>query len=382
MQEIKNFNETVERIKRAVLGNERIILYSDADLDGVASLIILEEAIKNLGGNVACCYFPDREQEGYGLSEMALDYLKHLAPGLLILSDCGIGNTKEVAMANKLGFEVIIVDHHEILPQIPPALLIVDPKQELGETPTKILAACGLCLKLGETLIQELNSKKVLQGFYELAALGTIADMMPQENYNQGIIERGLDAIKQSERIGIKVFYEFYERAGITNRELANKIINVLQLTDFSDHLTESYIFLNSADLGQAKIFLQKLFEKNQARKQLLESFEKEIADRTNKDDLFIFDGGQDIPQSLSGGLASRIFNRFNRPVFVYAGKNGISRGSVRAPKGINVVKAMEGCSDFLITYGGHPQAAGFSVKNKDLKKFQKCLKKYFRGKN
>ncbi len=379
--EIQNLKGTAQRIKKAVKNNERIILYSDADLDGVASLIILEEAIKNLGGTVVLRYFPEREQEGYGLSEKALQFFKHFAPGLLILSDCGIGNFKEVSLANKMGFEVIIIDHHEILPQVPPALLIVDPKMQKDDLSLGLFAACGLCLKLAQLLLTAECSEKVEQGFFELAALGTLADMMPLWGENQIIAEKGISFLVKTQRIGLKVFGEFFDVVSLSARDLANKIITVLQLTDFIDHCTESYLLLNLSDQAEAKRFLSVLIEKSQQRKELAESLEKEMSEKVVDDSDFIFEGGPYVPHLLSGSLASRLCNKFKKPVFIFATKEDISQGSVRTPKDVNSVQAMSFCSRYLITYGGHPQAGGFSVKNKNLEKFKGCLLEYFKKK-
>ena len=130
MNEIKNLKKAADRIKKAIKSKEKIILYGDADLDGTSSVVILEETIKNLGGKVTTAYFPDREKEGYGLNEKALDYLKPIAPALIITVDCGIGNFKEVKIAKKIGFEVIVIDHHEPLDSLPEASIVVDPKQK------------------------------------------------------------------------------------------------------------------------------------------------------------------------------------------------------------------------------------------------------------
>ena len=118
-EKIKNIEKAAERIKKAVKNNERIILYGDSDLDGISSVVILEEAIKSLGGHVDCAFFPDRENDGYGINLRALEMLKDKAPALFITLDLGIGNIKEVEMANEMGFEVIIVDHHETLFGVP-----------------------------------------------------------------------------------------------------------------------------------------------------------------------------------------------------------------------------------------------------------------------
>ena len=128
--EIKNLKKTTQRILKAVQNKEKIILYGDADMDGVASVILFQETLMNLGARVSEIYFPDREEEGYGLNEKALQYLKEKTPALLIILDCGISNFEEMKLANKMGFEIIIIDHHVVLEKLPEASIIINPKQE------------------------------------------------------------------------------------------------------------------------------------------------------------------------------------------------------------------------------------------------------------
>ncbi len=203
-KKIKNLEKAAERIKKAVQNNERIILYGDSDLDGISSVVILEEAIKSLGGKADSVFFPDRETDGYGINLKALDLLKDKAPALFITLDLGIGNSKEVEAANKMGFEVIVVDHHETLFGIPEAAIIVDPKQEADEYPFKGLANVGVTFNLCMELLGSGISENLKNSFLELAALGTIADMVPQVEQNQEIIEEGLRSLKNTFRPALK----------------------------------------------------------------------------------------------------------------------------------------------------------------------------------
>ena len=165
MQKIKNIEKAAERIKKAVQNKERIILYGDSDLDGISSVVILEEAIKGLGGHVDCAFFPDRETDGYGINLKALDMLKDKVPALLITLDLGIGNIEEVDIANKMGFEVIIIDHHEVLFGVPNASIIVDPKQKDDDYPFKGLANVGIAYNLCMELVGQETSQSLKNSF-------------------------------------------------------------------------------------------------------------------------------------------------------------------------------------------------------------------------
>ena len=179
--EIKNLKKAAERIKKAIKNKENIILYADADLDGTCSLLILEETIKNLGGEVKAIYFPDREEEGYGINEKALDYLKRYSPALFIALDCGISNFKEIEKAKELGFEVIIIDHHKILEKLPKADIIVDPRQKGERYPFKEFATCGIVFRLSALLLGKKLTGLLENNSIELVALATLADLMPSQ---------------------------------------------------------------------------------------------------------------------------------------------------------------------------------------------------------
>ena len=189
---IKNLKKAANRILKAVKNKENIILYGDNDLDGATSVIVLKEAITTLGAKISAVYFPDREHEGYGITKQALKKLKIFSPGLLIVLDCGISNFKEIKLAKKIGFNVIVVDHHKVLGKVPEADIVVDPKQNSDTYPFKEFAATGIVFKLTELLLKNKMSSNLRKSFMELVALATIADMMPQIDENKTFIEEGL----------------------------------------------------------------------------------------------------------------------------------------------------------------------------------------------
>ena len=380
MAEIKNLRKAAQRIKKAIKSQENIIIVGDADLDGVASVIVMEETLKTLGGNIAAVYFINREEEGYGLNKTALKFLAKYAPGLLLLLDSGMSSFKEIARAETLGFETIIIDHHEPLISLPPALIIVNPKQRGDNYPFKSLAACGVTFKLARVLLSQGISKKIEQSFLELVALATIADLMPQRQDNLFFIEKGLESLLDTCRPGLRALVEFFLPENSSAKDLAQKIVSILQLTDFHGHLTESYMMLTFSDEKESSKFRQLLLDKHQKRQELFRSFLEEIQERVavSPSSLFIFEGGKEIPSFLTGNLASKLCNKFKKPTFIFSIKNDVSRGSVRTPKGINSLVALQSCRDLLEIYGGHVQASGFTVKSENLEKFKQCLTAYF----
>ncbi len=375
--EIKNLTKVADRIKKAIRHNERIVLYGDADPDGVASVIILKDSIKNLGGETANVYFPHREKEGYGLTKSALSFLKKFSPGLLITLDCGISNFEEIKLAKKLGFETLVIDHHEILDKLPAASLVVDPKQPGDKYPFKGLANAGLVYKLAEVLLADKLTDSLKRNFLELTALATIFDMMPEIDDNKIIIDEGLSFLPDTWRPGLKVFLETdeFQNAG-SQRAAVARIISVLNITEPIDHSTLAYQILTSNSLEEAKIILEELLAKRDQKQREIREITEEVESSLSKKEnsRVIFEGNYSWPLSLLGSVASRICNHHQKPTFLFKKQEKESRGAMRTPGNINGVELMKKCSKYLISFGGHPKAAGFFLKNENLEKFKECL--------
>jgi single-stranded-DNA-specific exonuclease len=380
MTEIKNLKKTGKRILKAIKNKETIILYGDADMDGTASVVILQEAIKNLGGDKTIVYFVDREKQGYGINETALRYLKKYSPALFITLDLGITNFDEVKIAKNMGFEIIVIDHHAIIGNIPDADIVVDPKQKTDKYPFKDLANTGIVYRLAKVLFENNLPANLDTEFLELTGLATLADMMPQEQENQFYIEQGIYSLEYTSRIGLKVFSEISALKNLDINQLSRKIIGALNVSGIKDNKTGAYVLLSCNDFARAKNMAKKLLEKTRERQMKIKHATAEAGDRVlkNSDSGIIFEGDHEWKNVLIGAIASRICNKFKKPSFIYNKKRGMSIGAVRMPYGYDAVKAMDSCAELLISFGGHPPAAGFSIQNKNLKKFQTCLEKYF----
>jgi single-stranded-DNA-specific exonuclease len=378
---IKNLTKAADRIRKAVEDKERIILYGDADMDGVSSVIILDEAIRSLGGSVAEYYFPDREKEGYGVNKPALDYLKKHAPALLVTMDLGISNFEEMPIAKKLGFDIVIIDHHKVLDKLPEADIIVDPKQPGDTYPFKEFAACGVTYQVAKELVGKKLSDSVRQSMAELAALGTIADMMIREEDNVKIIEEGLDALPYSWRPGIRAFLESEMFADLQNIQAkVQQMISVLNVRDTKDRKPGAFRLLTCTSLPKAKKMLEVFQEKTKLRKEQVEKTADEVRMRIfhKKEDFLVFEGGKDFDFALLGAVASIISQETQKPAFIYKIRKEGLLGSIRAPSGYDTVKAMQHCDQFLDVYGGHPQASGFQTTLDKREGLQVCLTEYF----
>lgn len=385
---IKNLKKAAERIKKAVnqpagRKQERIILYGDADLDGVASVIILAESIKNLGGKISAVYFPDRETEGYGITETGLNYLKKFSPALLIALDLGIGNFKEIKSAKKLGFKVIVIDHHEILDKLPEAEIIVDPKQKGDKYPFKGLSTAGISFKLSEILLNNKLTENLRKNFLELTALATIADMMPRESDNENLIGEGILSLEKSWRPGIQAFFkEDYFNHSFSLNQKISKIISLLNVRDAESEFPACFRLLTSPSLEESKKIIEVLIEKSEVRKERIKEIVQgiEMMVSGKLDEAVIFEGGSDCPFALISPVASILCQKYQKPTFIFKKLEKESQGTVRTPSGINSVSLMKRCKKYLLSYGGHPQASGFRIKNENLEKFKKCLTKHFQN--
>ncbi len=386
MTEIKNLKIAADRILEAVKNKEKIVLYGDADLDGVTSVLILKETIKNLGGNISAVYFPDREKEGYGISEIGLNLLKNFSPALFISMDLGITNFREVDLANKLGFEVLIVDHHEVINKLPEAKIIVDPKQEGDEYEFKELATVGIVFKLSELLFNLVGEKSsngvknkmpeiLRRNFIELVTIATIADMMPQVGENKIFIKEGKIYLESSWRPGIRAFFKFdeIERLGDLERKLA-KIISILNIREVKDNFPASYRLLILSSIEEAERLIEKLLLKNKLRRAEINKMAELAENEISVEGPVIFAGSADFEFTLISPVASIICNKYKLPTFIYKKLKEESIGTVRAPSGVNSISLMKKCSEVLLAFGGHPSAAGFRVKNENIEKFKECL--------
>lgn len=377
--EIKNLKKAGLRITKAVKQGERIIIFGDSDLDGVTSVIILKETIKNLGARPVV-YFSNRERDGYGISKKTVEDLKGLSPALFISLDCGIGNFKEVETLKKKKFKVIIIDHHEIVDgKLPKADIVVDPKQKGDKYPFKQLANVGIVFKLAKLILKDKLTDNLRKDFLELAAIATIADMMPKTDDNEEIIIEGLSSLRESWRPGIQALLSVESIKDLSITQQVNKMTSLLNIRDIENEMPASFRLLTSSSSQEAgdlvELLLKKSLEKKKKIKQIVQEIEAGVS--RSKDNI-VFQGSSGWDLILLGIAASIISQKFQRPVFLYSKGKTESQGSIRAPSGYDVVEAMKGFSKYLETYGGHPKAAGFRIKNNNLDKFKDHLIEYF----
>ncbi|MBU3942776.1 DHH family phosphoesterase [Patescibacteria group bacterium] len=377
--EIKNLKKAAERIIKAIEEKEKIIIYGDSDMDGVCSVILLKECIRNLGGENTLIYFPDRETDGYALTKKALKKLEKESPALFVTLDFSLTGFEELEIAKKMGFEMIVIDHHDILDKNPPADIFVNPKQKGDKYPFKLFANVGIVYRLGILLLKDKMTVNLRKDLLELATMATIADMMPREQDNEEIVIEGLSSLKDSWRPGIQALFALESIKPLSLVYQVNKMNSLLNIRDIENELPVAYRLLTISNLEEAGKIVEDLLERSEVKKRMIGEILSEIKRRISaKKEPVVLEGHSTWELILLGIVASILADKHKKPFFLYRKGKEESQGSIRTFKGDNVVKAMQTCHDYLENYGGHPQAAGFKIKNKNLEKFKECLIEYY----
>lgn len=381
---LPNMDKACERIKKAVDNGEKITVYGDYDADGVTATSILYMFLSELGAEVDY-YIPDRFSEGYGLNIMAVNRISKSGTKLLITVDCGIVSTGEVQLAKAQGMEVIITDHHTVQEKIPDTLVVHADIPE-SEYPFKSLAGVGIAFKLilGLGMTFGLKSSEIFNRYVGVAAIGTIADVVPLTEENRIIVDRGIKALKETGNFGLSSLMEI---AGV-NRELMNSTsvafgisprINAAGRLDSAKAAVE-LIIAGSKEEGYKKAL--ELDEKNRERQGIEQKIMAEALAMIERDCNFerkkvIVLVGEGWHHGVIGIVASRLCEKFYKPCIMLSSENGIAKGSARSIEGFNMFDALVHCSDLLTKFGGHSQAAGLTLSRADAEGFTVKINKY-----
>ena len=367
----------VDRIQQALDKNEPIAIYGDYDVDGVTSTALLVQALEGLGGNVRS-YIPNRFDEGYGLNTDALDSLKEEGVKLVITVDCGIRSPDEALHAQTIGLDLIISDHHH--PDglnLPPALAVINPKQQGDPYPDKELAGVGIAYKIAEALVSRQSSTNnfQLKDLLDLVALGTVADLAPLVGENRMLVRRGLRQIHETKRQGL------FSLAGVANTQI-NKITagNIgfmlgprLNASGRLESALASLELLTTTDFMRAGQLAQQLDVQNKQRQAITKSMQtqaEEMAMTEDPEAFLIFAAHEDFNPGVVGLTASRLTDLYYRPAIVAAKGEEETRGSCRSIPEFHITDALDLCKDLLVRHGGHAAAAGFTVRNENLPEF------------
>ena len=377
---MKGMEGAVERIERALEKGEKIGIYGDYDADGVTATALLVDYLRSLGGQVVH-HIPHRVKWGYGLKAPLVEELAAQGVSLLITVDCGISNHREVELARGLGLDIIVTDHHQPPPLLPPATAVLHPK--LGGYPFQDLAGVGVAMKLVEALALrregEEGRNRVWHRYLDLVALGTVGDVALLMGENRFYVRFGLKKMTRTPRPGLAALMEV---AGCRDRAITPWEISFLLAprVNAAGRMGEAQraleLFL-SRDPEECHRLAQELQRENQRRQREEEEILQEALEILEGEEPgpFIVLGKRGWHPGVIGIVASKLAERFRRPVALVAfSDDGVGRGSVRSYDKVDVFTLLSRCSSFLLGLGGHRVAAGFTVEEGRLQSFKEAL--------
>ena len=375
---LKDMDRAVLRVTRALKRGETIAVYGDYDVDGITATCLLTDCLTRLGGRVRS-YIPDRLEEGYGLNEEAVLHLAQQGVTLIITVDCGITAAREVEFARELGIDVVITDHHECKQAIPEAAAVVDPHRPDCPYPFKGLAGVGVALKLAMAAAGPDRAGLVFREYADLAAVGTVADVMPMTGENRTIVQTGLAALAHPRRVGLA---QLMEEAGLGDKPVTSVSIgytlapriNAAGRMGQADLAAE---LLLTRDPGRAAALAQELCALNRERQTIECEIFQECVQRLERrpQSGVILLADEHWHQGVVGIVASRLTEKYSCPVFMVCLDQGMGKGSCRSWGGVNLFHLLTQCQDLLEGFGGHAMAAGFTVREENIPALERRLR-------
>lgn len=385
---MKDMKKGVSIIKNAILDKKKIVIYGDYDCDGVCSTTILYKVFQALGANFKY-HIPNREDEGYGMNSNRIRKLKEEGVEVILTCDNGISAMEEVKLAKELGMTVVITDHHDIpyieeggerKNVIPEGEAVINPKQD-NSYPFKELCGAGIALKFSEQLVKAMGKNfDEFKYLYQFAAMATVCDVVELLDENRIIVKEGLKIINNNPNKGLNELIKVSKLEGKTIGEyhfgfVLGPCVNATGRLETADLSVELLI---TEDDDRARDLAQKLHELNAKRQDMTEeSVERvleKIKNEKNKDDKVIFVYDEEIHESIAGIVAGRVREYYNLPTIIMTKGKDMPKGSGRSIEGYNMFEELNKCKEYIDKFGGHPMAAGLSVKKENLPLLKKAL--------
>ncbi len=374
----------IDRILKALKDRERIVIFGDYDVDGLTSTALLYNVLSRFGADVIW-YLPDRLIEGYGLSVKAIDEAIEKGSTLLITVDCGITGCESIAYAKTRGLDCIITDHHEPGSEIPDAVAIVDPKIMADvDTPFRELSGVGVAYKLADALYEELNEEKSnLHDHLDLVGLGTIADIVSLTDENRILARFGLRTLERTKKPGLKALLKI---SGLWGNELSSwHVVFILaprlNAVGRVGNPELAFRLLTSRSFEEALKIADILESENKRRKSLDEKIfieAVELAERSiTEDERALVLVSDKWHLGVIGIVASRLVEKYFRPVVLISTIDGTGKGSARSIPSFHLLNAIKSCSSHLLKFGGHKYAAGLCIEKDKIPKFREDFHKY-----
>lgn len=384
-----DMRKAVDRINKAILENERIIVFGDYDVDGITGTAILIHILKRLEANVSY-RIPNRSDDGYGLSEKFIDEFIEKDVKLIISVDCGISCFNEIKKAKENGIDTIITDHHTVPKKIPTALSIIHPRID-NKYPFDGLTGSGVAFKLAHGLIKEHfpeQEEELLDTLTDLASLGTVADLGPLKGENRLIVKKGLKSLQNTNWVGLK---EIMNIALVKNDDKVDTITIGFRIAPrinaagrIGDPYTALQLLLQEEQNPKVQALGRKLEELNNERQEMtktsLDQVRAHFQNFSELPKIFIAES-PDWHVGILGLVAGRLVEKHGRPAIIMQDFGDMLVASVRSPEYFNVIEALTACSEHLTGFGGHAQAAGFNIEKSKLPAFKRDINKFVESK-
>ncbi len=386
---LTGMRDAVARVKRAIEAREKILIYGDYDVDGTVSVVILKKAIEMAGGE-ASFHVPHRLKDGYGMRADVIERAAAMGIGLIVSVDTGIRASEVVRGARERGIDVIVTDHHLPEAELPPALAVLNPNRRDCSYPDKNLCGAGVAFKLVHALLATLGweagrLERVMRSFLKLVAIATVADVVPLVGENRVIVKHGLEGLNQAKNPGLRAILEL---SGLLNgrapsaRQVAFQVaprINAAGRMDDAQNVIRMFL---TEDVEQARFLASQLHSLNRERRDTEAEIVRLVLEDcaatpvTDDQSALVF-SGPNWHRGVVGIVASRLVERFYRPVFVLSEEDGLAQGSGRSIAPFHLLDALEAMPDLFTRFGGHRQAAGVSLAAESVPEFRRRLNEY-----
>ena len=384
---LADMDRAVTRLERALATGERIAVHGDYDVDGITSTVILRRALEMLGGKVMH-FIPERLRDGYGLQPAAIDRLHADKVDVIVSVDCGIRGTEAARRAREVGLDLIITDHHEPEGTLPDAVAVINPKRHDCAYPDKHLAGVGVALKLVQALCTRAGKGKWLPGFVKIAALGTLADVVPLVGENRVIARFGLESLSRGPHtIGLR---SLLDASGLTGKTIDSyqvafivaPRVNAAGRMSSPDIATRLLLATDEAMGDEARGLAQQLNDENLRRQQeeaeLVGQAKKAIeTDPAVGAHNVLVVGGEGWHRGVIGIAASKLVDTYHKPAIVLSVDGDVAHGSCRSIPDFNMLAALERCADVFVRFGGHTQAAGLTMEAARVPEFRARINAY-----
>ena len=377
----------VERLLAAIARGERIAVHGDYDVDGITSTVILRRMIELLGGDVVH-WIPERLRDGYGLRPEAIERLHGAGVRVIVTVDCGIRSQQAGRRARELGVDLVITDHHEPEQALPPALAVINPRRGDCRYPDKDLAGAGVALKVVHGLCVRAGRLRWLPGFLKLAAIGTVADVVPLRGENRVIARLGLEQLTRGPHtVGLQALLDV---SGLAAKKIGSyevgfvlaPRVNAAGRMNTPDLAARLLLAADPGLAGEARRLAERLDAENAKRREEEAEVLRDARRRITKDPavaahsaLVVWAGGWH--RGVIGIVASKLVDEFHRPVVVLSVDGEAAHGSGRSVRGFDLLEGLEQCADLFDRFGGHRYAAGLTMPAARLPEFRARLAGY-----